>query len=312
MKIRRPSVLITFVFFCFALVQNMRAVSPLPDGCYPGYTTAEGCNALSLLTSGAGNTGVGWYALFSAGASNFNTGVGGGTLVLNTGDSNTAVGAAALLLNTAGAENTAVGTDALVFNDTGAGNTATGFKALFANTTGFNNMASGVASLASNIDGDGNTAIGNLALFAVTSGNDNVALGRHAGLDITGASNNIVIGHLTGVHSRFGQEDNKCYIENIYGTAVDNAGAIARIVYVDPDGRLGTVLVADGPASGKSKGVQRQTPDAESMLNRKVERLETTVAQLREQLKEQAVQIRKVSAQLQAGNPAPQLVTIKP
>ena len=73
------------------------------------------------------------------------------------------------------------------------------------------------------------------------------------------------------------------------------------------------MLVADGPASGKSKGVQRQTPDAESMLNRKVERLETTVAQLREQLKEQAVQIGKVSAQLTAasrsgGGSGPQVV----
>jgi hypothetical protein len=300
------------VLVCLACLSGARAVSPPPDGCYPNYTTAEGCNALSLLSSGAGNTGVGWYALFSAGASNFNTAVGAGALVLNTGDSNTAVGGAALLLNTAGTENTAVGTDALVFNDAGVGNTATGFKALFANTTGLNNVASGVAPLASNIGGNGNTAIGNLALFANTSGSDNVALGRHAGVDITGASNNIVIGHLTGVHSRFGQEDNRCYIENIYGVAVDNAGGIARIVYVDPDGRLGTALLADGPALGKSKGVQRQTPDAESMLNRKVEALETTVAQLREQLKEQAVQIQKVSAQLQTGNAAPQLVTIKP
>ena len=34
----------------------------------------------------------------------FNTGVGGGALVLNTGDSNTAVGAAAFLLNTSGTQ----------------------------------------------------------------------------------------------------------------------------------------------------------------------------------------------------------------
>ena len=37
--------------------------------------------------------------------------------MLNTADSNTAVGAAALLLNTTGTENTAIGTDALVHND---------------------------------------------------------------------------------------------------------------------------------------------------------------------------------------------------
>ena len=81
---------------------NMQAVAPTPDGCYPNYTTAEGCNALSLLTTGAGNTGVGWYSLFSDATGNFNTGVGAGALVLNNADSNTAVGVAALLLNTSG------------------------------------------------------------------------------------------------------------------------------------------------------------------------------------------------------------------
>src|SRR5205823_10562809 len=100
------------VFACLAFLPQMQAapqVAPPPDGCYPGFTTAEGCNALLHLGAGAGNTGVGWYSLFFAGDSNFNTGAGAGTLVLNTGDNNTAVGAAALLLNTTGDDNTAVG-----------------------------------------------------------------------------------------------------------------------------------------------------------------------------------------------------------
>src|SRR5438105_14755187 len=91
------------VLACLAFLPPIKAapqVVPAPDGCYPGFTTAEGCNALLHLGAGAGNTGVGWYSLFFAGGSNFNTGVGAGTLVLNTGDNNTAVGAAALLLNT--------------------------------------------------------------------------------------------------------------------------------------------------------------------------------------------------------------------
>src|SRR2546430_16330329 len=81
-----------------------------PDGCYPGFTTAEGCKALHNLTSGAGNTGVGWYSLFGTSTGNFSTGIGAGTLVLNNGDSNTAGGAAALLLNIGGTRNTAFGT----------------------------------------------------------------------------------------------------------------------------------------------------------------------------------------------------------
>src|SRR6266404_7026118 len=117
------------VLACFGLLPQMQAapdVVPAPDGCYPGFTTAEGCNALRHLTTGAGNTGVGWYSLFFAGASNFNTGVGAGTLVLNTGDNNTAVGAAALLLNTTGDDNTAVGTDALALNVSAVTNVAVG------------------------------------------------------------------------------------------------------------------------------------------------------------------------------------------
>src|SRR5438067_5868243 len=100
---------------CFAFLPHMQAapqVVPAPDGCYPGFTTAEGCNALLHLGAGAGNTGVGWYSLFLAGGANFNTGVGAGTLALTSGagsDSNTAVGAAALLLNSTGDRNTAVG-----------------------------------------------------------------------------------------------------------------------------------------------------------------------------------------------------------
>ena len=42
-----------------------QAVSPAPDGCYPNFTTAEGCGALNSLTTGAANTGT-WlaFALF--------------------------------------------------------------------------------------------------------------------------------------------------------------------------------------------------------------------------------------------------------
>src|SRR5437762_10694964 len=112
-KINYPG-LAVFAFSCFAVLPRAQAVSPAPDGCYPNFTTAEGCDALNFLTTGAGNTGLGWRSLFLDSTGSFNTGVGGGALALNNADSNTAVGAAALLLNTTGAANTAVGTDALV------------------------------------------------------------------------------------------------------------------------------------------------------------------------------------------------------
>ena len=99
----------TTSLFCMAvllpfsgLAPLAQAVVPAPDGGYPNFTTAEGTKALFNLTTGAGNTAVGWFSLQSVTTGNLNTGVGAGTLVLNTADANTATGAGALLSNTTG------------------------------------------------------------------------------------------------------------------------------------------------------------------------------------------------------------------
>jgi len=75
-------------------------VSPPPDGGYPGFTTAEGLNALKHLTTGIGNSAFASYLLFSDTTASDNTGLGAGTLALNTGAANTASDVAALILNT--------------------------------------------------------------------------------------------------------------------------------------------------------------------------------------------------------------------
>jgi hypothetical protein len=184
------------VLACFVFLPQMQAapqVVPAPDGCYPGFTTAEGCNALQFLTTGAGNTGVGWFALHADTTGNFNTGLGGGALTLNNGDSNTAVGAAALLLNTSGVNNTGVGTDALVFNGAGSNNTALGVFALGANTTGNANTAVGGGSQNGNIDGGGNTSVGVLSLSANLHGTLNTAVGI-AALQNNSTDNNTAMG----------------------------------------------------------------------------------------------------------------------
>ena len=108
--------LILVALGCFALLPKAQAVVPPPDGGYPNFTTAEGTNALKNLTTGAANTAIGWYSLFSDTSGGFNTALGAGTLLFNNADSNTAVGTAALLLNTTGGFNTAVGTTALLNN----------------------------------------------------------------------------------------------------------------------------------------------------------------------------------------------------
>ncbi|MGE5214649.1 MAG: tail fiber domain-containing protein [Nitrospirota bacterium] len=184
----------TLIFLSLVAVgQTAYAVVPAPDGCYPGFTTAEGCNALKNLTTGAANTAVGWFSLFSAGAANNNTGVGAGALALNTADSNTAVGTAALILNTTGTGNTGIGTAALVFNDGGNFNTATGSFALQSNTAGGANTAVGFQALQSNTDGNGNTATGANALFH-NNASENTAFGDSALVFNTIGNNNTAIG----------------------------------------------------------------------------------------------------------------------
>ena len=271
---------------CFAFLSQMQAVSPPPDGCYSGFTTAEGCNALQNLTSGVGNTGVGWRSLFLNSQASFNTGVGAGALILNNGDSNTAVGAVALLLNTSGTQNTAVGTDAMVFNDTGSNN----------------------------------TAVGAFALENAISGNYITAIGANAGTDPGIVSNNVYIGDpgfpgdtnviSIGGIAASGTPYELTFIGGIYGASVNVGTALP--VYVDTDGHLGTSLVNASGQKVRTRGPQGAQSQANlnefQKQQKRIAELENTVARLVATVKEQAAQIQKVSAQLEAGRPAPQVV----
>src|SRR5436190_6056866 len=106
--LRLGFLLIGLALAWFALSPTAQAVTPPPDGGYPGFNTAEGDNALFSLT---------------------------------TGTNNTATGAGALQDNTTGSRNTAPGSGALRTNTTGVNNTASGSAALRRNTTGSNNIA---------------------------------------------------------------------------------------------------------------------------------------------------------------------------
>ena len=354
--------LVALALACFAISPVAKAVVPAPDGGYPGFTTAEGDKALFSLTSGAGNTGIGWYSLFSVGAGNFNTGVGAGTLVLNTGDSNTAIGARALFLNTSGTENTAVGTDALVHNDTGSFNIAVGDDTLSNNVSGSNNIIVG---------------------------------GFGAGFNIVAGSNNIYIGPGVSANGPFDESDtirindsapaaggatSQVFVAGIDGSTV---GAVNAPVLINPNGQLGTgvssarfkkdidpmgrsseAIFSLKPVTFHYKGDTTNTPQcgliAEEVakvnpaliltdkegkpysvryeqvnamllneflkehrtvqeqgatITRQRKDFEAAIAQQHKEIdaltaivKQQAAQIQKVSAQLEAGKPAPQLV----
>src|SRR5213594_2063537 len=113
---------------CFGLLPQMRAGLPPeipgnPDGCYPAFNTAEGCNALFNVTGGIGDTGIGWFSLFIVGDGSFNTGLGAGALAINSpvagvgGNNNTAVRTTAMFHNMNGPDNVAVGINTLFGNN---------------------------------------------------------------------------------------------------------------------------------------------------------------------------------------------------
>jgi len=230
-KLIRPENSKTFIILIatvswFALLAHAQAVSPPPDGGYPGGNTAEGQNALFSLTTGSFNTAVGYVSLRSGTTGSYNTAVGAGALLGNTADENTASGFGALLSNTTGVSNTANGAFVLFGNTTGAGNTATGLNALFSNTAG-----------------SGNTAMGDDALFNNTTGNNNIALGFNAGSNLTTGDNNIDIGYnVVGVagesHTiRIGNADiTDTFIRGINGATASGGAA----VFVNGNGKLGT------------------------------------------------------------------------
>ena len=252
-----------------------RAVTPAPDGGYPGGNTAEGDNALRVLSSGTFNTAVGLETLYRNAFGHWNTAIGTGTLHENvsdyntavgtnalwhntTGDINTAIGVSAMYQNTAGFRNTAVGYEALLKqnmttrdgyntaigafalheNITGNGNTANGDSALW-NNKGDSNTGMGAGALYSNTTGNNNTAIGSGALSnalgSLTTGSNNIGVGFNAGSRLTNGSNNINIGNV-GVAGEAG----KIRI----GTAPNQTAAfIAGIYNVSEGGTIKPVYI---------------------------------------------------------------------
>jgi hypothetical protein len=276
MKKTAESILLILSLVCIGLLPNVQAVSPPPDGGYPGGNTAEGQDALLSLTSGLYNTASGLYSLRALTGGSFNTAFGAGALLLNTGNENTAIGAGALLSNTTGASNTATGESALFFNTTGNANTAIGANALVNNVDGDSNTANGNGALASNTTGNFNAAIGASALLnntiggrntAIgrsalsltttgnfntangyqalvnnTTGNFNIALGQGAGSRLTTGDSNIDIGAFgfpgESATIRIGEGQTKTFIAGIRGATV--VGGVP--VVIDGAGQLGTIV----------------------------------------------------------------------
>jgi hypothetical protein len=206
---------------CTGFLPNAHAVSPPPDGGYPGGNTAEGQAALLSLTTGGFNTAVGFISLRSDMVGSYNTAVGAGALLANTAEQNTATGAGALLSNSGGSFNTADGALALFSNMSGNFNSALGQGALASNGTGGDNTACGAGALFTNSGGSENTAVGFQALNNNTIGNNNTAIGQGAGANHIDGSGNVFIGQgVIGPTS----EANHTYIRNINTISVNGGG----------------------------------------------------------------------------------------
>jgi hypothetical protein len=180
--------------------------------------TANGSTALISNRTGAENTATGSQALLSNTTGVQNTATGFLALAHNiTGRDNTANGWGALLDN-GGDGNTATGDKALFSNTIGNNNTANGFEALFNNHTGERNTAIGFHALENNNSGSFNVALGAGAGSGVITADDVICIGRGgAGVNV---SNTCFIGNIRGVTTQNG---------NALPVVIDGAGQLGTM-----------------------------------------------------------------------------------
>jgi trimeric autotransporter adhesin len=300
--------------------------------------TAVGSSALANNLAGGDNTAIGAGALFSNTADG-NTAVGTDALSSNVGGvSNVAVGRDALQDNTGGSENTAVGVAALAGVTTGGFNTAIGGIAGANITTGqFNTIIGDIAGLfvttASNticIGGSGinvsNTCqIGHIRGVTTVNNNAIPVLIDSAGQLGTLSSSarfkkdikpmdtaSEVVLALKPVTFHYKSD---CEQRPEYGLIAEEVAKVnPNLVVRDDDGEIYTV---------RYEAVNAMLLNEFLKEHKKVEEQQASIAQLKStvalqqkgmevltaQLKEQAAQIQRVSAQLEVSKPAPKVVT---
>ena len=126
------------------VLNTATGVQALNSNTIGAQNTATGVNALFSNTTASYNTANGTSALFHNTTGSQNTATGVNALTNDTtGNANTANGVNTLFRNTTGGLNIATGVQALFNNTTGSNNNAIGFQALRANTTGSFNVAVG-------------------------------------------------------------------------------------------------------------------------------------------------------------------------
>jgi hypothetical protein len=289
-----------------------------------GTNTAVGAGALFSNTTGGDNNAVGAFALFSSATAFFNNAHGHSALLNNVdGGENNAFGDLAMESNTSGDANTAIGDDALRFNVDGSGNVAVGDEAGTGLGASVNNC------IAINVPGAGPFAVLDNTCFIGSIFDQPVSdVGTQEAVFVDQFN---VVG-ITASSRRFKHDIQPM---DKSSEAILALNPVTFKYNADKNGRTQYGLIAEEVATvnpdlvvqhkdGEISTVRYEQVNA-MLLNeflkehKKVQNLEVTVAQqqkgmevLTAQLKEQAAQIQKVSAQLEVSKPAPQVVATKP
>ena len=317
-------------------------VSALQNNTTASNNTANGFQALKSNTTGFQNTATGVNALLSNTTGGNNTANGLQALASNTtGGANTANGVGALFSNGTGFDNTANGVQALAFNTTGHDNTAEGLNALVNNTGGSNNIALG-ASAGSNLTaGSNNIDIGNGGV-AGESGRIRIGTaGKQTDTLIAGIYGKTIASGaqvIIGSGGKLGTIQSSARFKEaikLMDKASEAILALKPVTFrykheLDPDGIPQFGLVAEQvekvnpdlvvrDEDGKVNTVRYEAVNA-MLLNeflkehRKVEEQEATIRRLKNSMevltatvKEQALQIQKVSDRVELSQPTPQM-----
>ena len=298
--------------------------------------TAVGAGALFNNTTGSLNTAVGTFALFKNADGSDNNAVGDSALLSNvSGTFNNAHGRSALFFND-GSENNAFGDLAMENNTSGASNTAIGDDALRNNVDGSFNVAVGdEAGTGLGVSVNNCIAIGapGAGPFAVL---DNTCfIGSIFGEPVSdpGTQTAVFVDQFNVVgifnSSRRFKHDIKpmdkasevilalkpvTFKFNSDWKATTQYGVIAaevdpQLVVRGKDGKVQTVRYEQINAMLLNEFLKehRKVQEQEATIAQLKNDFRATVAQLTTRLDEQAAQIQKVSAQLDASKPAPQV-----
>jgi trimeric autotransporter adhesin len=291
-----------------------------------GDNTATGVNALYANT-GNYNTATGYQALESNTTGSNNTAHGLNALNTNTtGSNNTANGASTLFYNLGGTGNTAEGYLALHENTSGINNTALGTSALYGNTTGGTNIAIGLGAGFFLTTGSNNIDIGNMGVAGEagiirigTAGTQNATyIAGIKGVPVTGGQVAISSTGQLGIRTssaRFKKQIKPMekaseaifYLEPVtfqYKPELDPEGSVQfglvaeqvaevdrNLVTRDEQGKPYTVRYEEINAMLLNEFLKEHSKGQEQ--ERRVDKLEATLAQLESLLSQQNAQIQK-------------------